>query len=59
LWDHYLDEDKSILTNENFKIESSPEELRNYINGEFQISLNKKLKIKWEKYDRMNLYFTK
>ena len=59
LWDHYLDEDKSILTNESFKFESSPEELKNYINGEFQISLNKKLKIRWEKYDRMNLYFTK
>jgi hypothetical protein len=57
LWDHYLNEDQSIKTKEEYRIENLPEELRNYLTDEFQLSLHKKLKIRWEKYDRMNLYF--
>jgi len=57
LWDHYLDKENIIVTNESYKIELSPEELKKFINREFSISLQKKLRMKWDKYDRMNLYF--
>lgn len=56
LWDHYLDEEYSIQTNNSYNTDTSPSELRNYINGNFKICLKKELKLRWNKYDIMNLY---
>jgi hypothetical protein len=58
LWDSYLNEDSSIITRSSYRIESVPAELRNDVDNEFQLLLNKKLELRWDKYDRMNLYIS-
>jgi hypothetical protein len=58
LWDHYLNDDFSLITESSFKKEFTPEKIRAHLSYEFKFSLNKKLVLRWDKYDRMNLYFS-
>jgi hypothetical protein len=56
LWDLYLNEEIATITKNNYNIEYAPKEIQSFIDTDFQLKLIKKLQLRWEKTDRMNLY---
>ncbi len=58
IWDKYLNEETALITEKKYNKEFFPEEIRPWLTDDFQLLLHKKLLIRWEKYDRVNLYFS-
>jgi hypothetical protein len=56
VWDGYLAEDKLVVSNDTLIANSYPEEFLNYSTVPFSLDLQKAGSLRWEKYDRMNLY---
>ncbi len=57
LWNSYLKNDETLITEQTFKNSEAPEEIQPLLSDKFELELKKKLQLRWDKYDKMNLYF--
>lgn len=57
IWDHYLNQENPTLSTNDYNIDHTPPELKDHLKIEFQMSLHKKLEMRWNLYEKMNLYF--
>ena len=57
LWDSYLNLDETLITEQTFKNSEAPEEVQPLLSDKFELELKKKLQIRWDGFDIMNLYF--
>lgn len=58
IWDRYLNEDGYLITQDSYGLERAPIGIKKTVSDDlFEISLTKKLNLKWELHDKMNMYF--
>jgi hypothetical protein len=58
IWSFYQNELNTTIDSTSYNVEESPDILRNYLHGDIEYTLQKKVVLKWSCDDYVNLYFS-